>query len=289
MTKFAGGQEFASIDRLHRIPVETERVFAIGDVHGRADLLRVLLAHIQEIAEDGRPTAVVFLGDLVDRGPNSSRVLDLVLRTFDALPASVLCLGNHDDWFRRFLLGDPAMAEDLEIWLAQGGEETLASYDTGSLSLADQRQSILAHSAEHLELMNRAAMLALWDPFAFVHAGIEPSQSLQHQTPRSCLWIRSPFLLHVGALEAIVVHGHSPQTPPRPHITENRISMDTGAFFSHVLTAAEIDRTSRTVRFVSPFKDGRIQPLDPVLLDRGQGCVLKRRADGGFDISRQLI
>lgn len=263
------------IERRHAIPDGVQRIVAIGDVHGRADCLRALLAHV-EATNGVRRTAIVLLGDLVDRGPASREVLALAHDLLARRPDSVLCLGNHDDWFRRFLRGDPDFADRIDLWLAQGGEETLRSFDADPFEPDDARRMILRDHPGCLALLDGAAMLTTAGELLFVHAGIDPARSLAEQDSRTCLWVRSPFLEYRGALPALVLHGHTPQSPALPHVTENRISLDTGAFATGILTAFDFDRERGEACFWATSPMGTdVARVRPRLVDRGFGTALE--------------
>jgi serine/threonine protein phosphatase 1 len=228
----------------------------------------------------GRRTAVVFLGDLVDRGPASREVTALASRAMIRWPDSVLCLGNHDDWFRRFLLGDTAFWEGIDLWLAQGGEETLRSFGVDAMPLDRAREALLRDHPETLDLLASSAMLATQGDLVFVHAGIDPRRAIDAQRNRDCLWIRAPFLDHAGLLPGIVLHGHTPQSPPLPHVTENRISLDTGAFATGVLCAVEIDAGQRDARFWATHPERPlVASVRPRLIERGHGTALLEKPD----------
>ncbi len=259
----------ADFVRPHAIPDEVEHVFAIGDVHGRVDELAALLAQFEQSTGATRRSALVFLGDVVDRGPSSREVVALVDQALSRWPGSVFCLGNHDDWFHRFLLADLDFEEEVDLWLMQGGEETLRSFGADPLRPREARESVLSEHPVCIDLLGRAVLLVTWRGFVFVHAGIDPAASLERQTRRTCLWTRAPFLGHRAPLPGLVVHGHTPQVPARPHVTENRISLDTGAFFSGTLTALEIDGARSEIRFWQSRHGGKAQHVDPVVLERG--------------------
>jgi len=259
----------ADFVRPQAIPDEVEHVFAIGDVHGRIDELRALLAQFERCLSPGRRSALVFLGDVVDRGPSSREVVALVGEAIARWPDSILCLGNHDDWFHRFLLADLEFEEETDLWLMQGGEETLCSFGADPLRPREARESVLREHPGCIELFGRAALLATWRGFVFVHAGIDPAAPLERQTRRTCLWTRAPFLDHRGPLPSLVVHGHTPQVPALPHVSENRISLDTGAFFSRVLTALEIDGPGAELRFWQSRDGADAHLVEPVWMERG--------------------
>lgn len=263
------------IERRYAIPDGVQRIVAIGDVHGRAECLRALLAHV-EATNGERRTAIVFLGDLVDRGPASREVLALAGEFLARRPDSVLCLGNHDDWFRRFLRGDPDFADRIDLWLGQGGEETLLSFDADPSEPDGARRMILHHHPDCLALLESAAMLATAGELLFVHAGIDPARPLTEQDSRTCLWVRSPFLEYRGALPALVLHGHTLQTSALPHVTENRISLDTGAFATGILTAFDLDRERGEACFWATSPKGTdVVRVRPRLVDRGFGTALE--------------
>lgn len=249
------------------------RVVAIGDVHGAADLLAALLAGLDDTSP-GWP--VYFLGDIVDRGPDSQRAMDLVAATLAARPGSKLLLGNHDDWLLRFLQ-DRLSVEEALHWLAQGGGDTLRSYGVPPGSdLWQSREHVLRHRPNHLALLADASLLERVDGFAFVHAGVDPARRLDDQTRHDCLWMREPFLGHVGHLDHVVVHGHMPLKDGRPVVTENRISIDTAAVLGGALTAVRVDASEHTVDFLQVQPRGRVRAVEPRRLDRGLGTVLDR-------------
>lgn len=250
------------------------QVAAIGDVHGAADLLETLLAGLDRAAP-GCP--IYFLGDIVDRGPDSRRAMDLVGATLEARPGSKLLLGNHDDWLLRFLEDQLSVDEALH-WLAQGGGETLVSYGVApGADLAAARQHVLASRPSHLALLNSASVVESIDGFAFVHAGIDPLRPLNEQRRHDCLWMREPFLGHVGRLDHVVVHGHTPLKDGIPVATENRISIDTAAVLTGALTAMLIDTADGTIDFLQTRNDGNVSAVEPRRLNRGLGTAVDRR------------
>lgn len=226
-------------------------VYAVGDIHGRSDLLADLRGRILEDARRSRAHArtIVYLGDYVDRGRGSSDVLDILIN--EPLPGfqSVHLKGNHEDLMLRFL-----SAPRDEVWLINGGDATLESYGvTGpwmavdSVSLADLRRRLQQALPEaHLRfLLNLRPHHTVGDYF-FVHAGVRPGIALEQQRPEDLLWIRGRFLDSAADFGKRVVHGHS--IAPRPEVRPNRIGIDTGAFATDRLTAAAFEGTD--VRFL---------------------------------------
>ena len=212
-----------------------------------------------------REPRIIFLGDIVDRGPYSRDAIELVIAALAKWPASRLLLGNHDDWYLSYLRdGD----EDIAMkWVTQGGIDTRKLYrsqDPGRRLTSSG--PIYRH---HIDLFARASLLVTDGAYAFVHAGVNPGASIDQQSRRDCLWIRNPFLDYVGLLSHVIVHGHTPLPGGRPVVTENRISLDTGAFATGILTAAVIDIEAEDVAFVATSPDRAVSYVEPDLLDLG--------------------
>lgn len=225
-----------------------ERIYAIGDIHGCADLLDSLLG---KIAADsgGTPFRLVFLGDYIDRGPDSRGVLDRLcaLKTKGA-EASFL-KGNHEDVFLDFMR-HPAENAD---WLDWGGAEMVASYgvkgadEMGAAALAASMRARMP--AAHLDFLQSLATTARSGDYLFVHAGVRPGVALADQREQDLLWIRGEFhnAPEDKRPDAVVVHGHHPMKKPLD--AGWRIAVDTGACFTGRLTAVVLDGETR--RFLS--------------------------------------
>ena len=214
--------------------------YAVGDVHGRLDLLELAFDRIAAHA-GAREHRVVMLGDYVDRGPESAGVIDFLIRR--QAGGDVVCLkGNHEDMMLRALAGDDGA---LRSWLANGGLETLRAYRT--LADADPGRSI---PAAHLDWLSNLPLSATDAHRIYVHAGVEPGVPLPDQDEATLMWIRGPFLrAPVGAFEAHVVHGHTPlwdgkPDPAQPELLAHRTNLDTGAWFTGVLSVGVFDRAA---------------------------------------------
>lgn len=236
-----------------RIP-DGHRVYAIGDIHGRADLLHELHNQIRDdhaAAGESVASTVVYLGDYIDRGTESRDVIELLLTQPLAGLAPVYLKGNHEEAMLRFL-EHPAIGPQ---WFGFGGEATVMSYGvTAPKDLDDKdyyaelsRQLSASVPAGHkaflesLELQHRAG------DYLFVHAGIRPGCPIEEQDPDDLLWIRSEFLNSREDHGVMVVHGHTPTA--RPDVRSNRIGIDTGAFASGTLTCLVLEGGGR--RFLS--------------------------------------
>ena len=224
------------------------RAYAIGDIHGRLDLLDALLLKIErDIAARRRAkNIIVFLGDLIDRGPQSAQVIER-LRTWQARDAKTIFLcGNHEEVLLRVLAGEATVLGD---WLKFGGAQCLASYGLDAAQLGDQHETVaLSAIRAAIPLAHRAFLESFGDTFRFgdylfVHAGIRPGLAVAAQAQKDLRWIRDPFLDDQSDHGFVVVHGHtiSEQVEERA----NRIGIDTGAYRSGILTAMGIEGTSR--------------------------------------------
>ena len=226
------------------------RIYAIGDVHGCADLLDQVLLRIdahQSAYPAFRPVEI-FLGDYIDRGPASREVLDRLIARSRA--RETVCLkGNHETFVRGFL-NDPAI---LSEWRHMGGLETLLSYGLApSLDMNPVEQAKLATAfSQVLPLSHRLFLGDLRQSFTcgdyfFVHAGVQPGIPLAEQREEDLLWIREDFLLCEADFGKIVVHGHTPVR--EPEIRPNRINIDTGAYATGQLTCLMLEGTEK--RFI---------------------------------------
>lgn len=228
-----------------RIP-EGQRVYAIGDVHGCADLLARLLELIEadDSAREPADTTVVFLGDLVDRGPDSARVLDMVAYLQTRRNVRLIA-GNHEEMF----LASFGCDRVLRQFLHHGGRETILSYMGDAeayarLTIEELREQLPGLVPErHLQLLRSMDNVLIIGDYVFVHAGIRPSVPLAEQSERDLRWIRKDFLEADFEPGFVVVHGHTiaPDVMSRPH----RIGVDTGAYLHGRLTAIALEGTAR--------------------------------------------
>ena len=255
--KGAGRQQVKQ-DKSHPIPVthvpEGVIVYAVGDVHGRLDLLQKLVEQIRVDAEpylEDHKCAVVFLGDYIDRGFQSRGVIDFLLG--DALRGFEVrhLKGNHEEALLRFL-SDSSFGPQ---WAQFGGIETLVSYNVqpprGRERLEEweaARQDLVEKMPhEHLLFLERLELCLVLGDYTFVHAGLRPGKSLEQQSPKDLLWIRDDFLFDDEPFEGIIVHGHTPTN--HEYRDYRRIGVDTGAYLSGRLTAVRLHEDK--VEFIS--------------------------------------
>lgn len=221
------------------------RVYAIGDIHGRSDLLADLVDRIDsDIRRRPVKRAIeVYLGDYIDRGPDSKDVIDrLAVRM---VRHGAICLrGNHESFLEEFLINP----EIYPRWIQLGGLQTLASYGLSQGTLdatacnAVQQSLRLAFPRTHQLFLQCLRNIFCCGDFLFVHAGIRPGIPLHQQAKHDLLWIRDDFLMSDQSHGKIVVHGHTPVA--YPEIRHNRINIDTGAWRSGVLTCVAIEAST---------------------------------------------
>ena len=220
------------------------RVYAVGDIHGRADLLDELIALIEADERDrgAAETTLIFLGDIVDRGPASAAVIDRLRGLAHARPDVRFLLGNHEEIFLGALDGEP---KALRLFCRIGGRETVLSYgmEAAEYERLDyeelvQRLETLVPD-EHREFLRKFEDMIVIGDYAFVHAGVRPDAPLDRQRPSDLRWIRDPFLDHRNKLEKIIVHGHT--MTDEVEYRNHRIGVDTGAYASGKLTALGLE------------------------------------------------
>ncbi len=202
--------------------------YAVGDIHGSLGKLTRLMAACRAHA-DGREMTVVFLGDYIDRGPDSAGVVGFILGLQADLPGRVITLmGNHE----AMALGVFDGAMPVSVWLFNGGAATLKSYGA---------KDVRGLPRAHLDWM-RALRLTYDDGRRFyVHAGVDPDKALEAQDTEALLWIREPFLREERDYGRLIVHGHTPVRTDEPELRANRLNLDTAAVFGGPLTAAVFD------------------------------------------------
>jgi serine/threonine protein phosphatase 1 len=227
--------------------VDGVALYAVGDVHGRADLLRDLLERIRDDARgfaSGGPPILLFVGDYVDRGPDSRGVIDEILAEKKRDQFRMICLrGNHDAYLLNFLEN----GETGPMWMDVGAAATLLSYGVSPPRLRTDTSAWREASAQlqrampqdHLDLLASASLMANFRDYVFVHAGVRPGVALDQQTDEDLMTIRGKFLASDNPADGkVVVFGHTPFD--QPYVRPRKIGIDTGAYSSGVLTALRI-------------------------------------------------
>ncbi|HEY7005587.1 MAG TPA: metallophosphoesterase family protein [Sphingomicrobium sp.] len=220
------------------------RAYVVGDIHGRLDLLEQLLdkIHREVAARPARKILVVFVGDLIDRGPNSAQVVER-LRTYKhPRIRPVFLQGNHEEVLLRILAGE---ADLITKWRWFGGTECMNSYgvDTAKLSAMGEEEALeairAAIPAKHVQFLESFDDSCRFGDYLFVHAGIRPGVEIDQQRQSDLRWIREAFLFDETDHGFVVVHGHTIR--PEVEVRANRIGIDTGAYKTGVLTALAIE------------------------------------------------
>jgi serine/threonine protein phosphatase 1 len=246
------------------------RVYAIGDVHGRLDLLDNALAQI-EADNDRRANArsiLVFLGDLIDRGPSSAQVIERVRTYRRPGVQTVFISGNHEEVLLRLLRGESRFLQD---WLRFGGAECARSYGISPTALRrmepDQAVDVLRRKIPNHDHEFLASFVDTFriGSYLFVHAGVRPGVPLPDQSQSDLRWIRQPFLDNDDDHGFIVVHGHT--IADQVDVRGNRIGLDTGAYRTGVLTAMGLEGGERWFLQTEPRSSaGEKSPEEPPLV-----------------------
>jgi serine/threonine protein phosphatase 1 len=230
---------------------EGTRIYAVGDIHGRSDLLDLLHARIEEDLglSPVENAFIIYVGDYVDRGPDSRGVIERLLAPAPASASRILLKGNHEAMLLQFLAAPETGAE----WRQFGGMETLLSYGVDIRTMAPDGYAALADQfarklpAAHLGLFESLKTFTTTGDYFFCHAGVRPGTPLPQQKESDLLWIRDAFLRSDADFGKVVVHGHTPTE--ELCIRANRICVDAGAYATHRLRCVALEGDRR--RFLS--------------------------------------
>lgn len=235
----------SALSRLNLPP--DHRVYCVGDIHGRCDLLVELHRQIEQDLRGYRGnTSLIYLGDYLDRGSSSAEVIDTLLNQPLAMDEVIHLRGNHEQAMLDFLQN----AEQGRNWLGYGGLETLLSYRAtiGRMpSSSDDLEALRERLSEslppsHLAFLQQTPLFHSLGDCLFVHAGINPNLPLTEQRAEDLLWIKEGFTLSEQRWEKVIIHGHT--ISEKPEVCHNRIGLDTGAFLSGILTCGVFEKES---------------------------------------------
>jgi serine/threonine protein phosphatase 1 len=213
-------------------------IYAIGDIHGRADLLNQLHGRILHDAEKYPKyhRLIIYLGDYIDRGPASKQVVDQLIHPLLSHFTAIHLRGNHENMLLDFLKN----SQHADIWFMNGGLETLMSYNISLSLLNELNYEKLANALQqkmpssHLNFFQSLKTHHIEGPYFFCHAGVNPNIPLLEQSEEDLTWIREPFLHSRKDFGKIIVHGHT--VSQKPTLLPNQIGIDTGAVFTNQLT-----------------------------------------------------
>lgn len=252
-------------------------IVAVGDVHGRADLLERLLEYIYVNLPQVR---IIFLGDIIDRGPYSRQAMDLVEHELSRQPASILIQGNHEDLMLRFLDRGSELSRG---WHYNGGAATVASYgyegyefigDDGLGRFTDELVCrFLDEHSSHVFMLRNALPCFQTEDYFFVHAGIDPAIPLYEQDPYLMRWDSRPLIAHSRQLPKTVIHGHTITASRQPEVSLSRVNLDSGAYLSNKLTAVLVPEDDVPPSFIvssgSKGETYSVREIEPVALSGG--------------------
>lgn len=262
-TLFKRKTKFPSTPAAPCVP-DGEVAWAIGDIHGRLDLLAPLVDAILDDAAktDAKRKVLIFLGDYIDRGPDSRGVLKyLIERRSDGAVEWRFLKGNHEEAMLKFM-AEPSFGSN---WCEYGGDAALASYglrppemkhrtEAWARVAADLEHKVTSGERTFLETLEYSVSVG---DYFFAHAGARPGVALERQSERDLMWIRGSFLDDPAGFEKVVVHGHTPTTDV--HVDHRRIGVDTKAYASGILTALRLQGRDRTMIQTHAGAGGQIE------------------------------
>ena len=237
-----------------------QRVYAIGDIHGRFDLFREMIYKIEQDQSTRPPasTRIILLGDIVDRGPDTARLVQGCMALTASTDRFVVLKGNHEEMMVEALRGNRST---YEAWLGFGGRETLLSWGVdpemiaGPPSTKHLRNAATLVGHETLEWLATLPLIYRHETYLFVHAGIRPGVPVDRQQSDDLLWIKDDFLSSTADHGYTIVHGHSAEAEVVVH--ENRIGLDTGAYRTGRLSAIGIENGKSWMLNTDPEADAR--------------------------------
>ena len=231
------------------------RLYAIGDVHGRLDLLTAMHRRIESELEYRAASSdwrIIHLGDYVDRGPDSRNVIDFLIEAKKRDPRNIMLAGNHDIGMLEFL----ANGEPDGLFMNYGGVQTAQSYGVdltrdahwhGKTEAVRRGHAALVKAVprSHVDFLQSLTFSVTFGDFFFCHAGIRPGVPLDHQNQQDLIWIRDAFHDHSGLFSKVIVHGHTPV--PEAEVRANRVNVDTLAWKSGALSALAVNGDDKQI------------------------------------------
>ncbi len=218
---------------IREVPAPSGRIFVIGDIHGCPLELELLLTHLEQVEKRNADDLIIFIGDYIDRGPDSNAVVERLIQLATAVPETIFLRGNHEE----MLLGFLGLTRTVAPYLENGGAITFASYGNANAANKEDALSILPEA--HLNFVKATERMLIVDNFLFVHAGINPLRSLEDQDDEDVYWIRDVFIQNIHRLEKMVIFGHTPFEDVLFHMPY-KIGIDTGLVYGNALSCLEL-------------------------------------------------
>lgn len=222
------------------IVADPKRVFVVGDIHGCAAELQVLLDHLEKVEKIGQDDLLVFIGDYIDRGPDPKGVVTKLVALKKKFPSTVFLGGNHELMMFTCLANQLNM-EQQENWMNNGGTQTLLSYEVAAdvapeLAITRFEEKL---PKDHRAFLDKLEKYVVFEDYCFVHAGVNPLRDLKAQLDQDIFWIRQEFISNIHYFKKTVIFGHTPFEDVMFHLPY-KIGIDTGLVFGNMLSCIEL-------------------------------------------------
>lgn len=244
------------------------RVYAVGDIHGCSDETAVLLKHLEQEEGLNDDDTIIFLGDYIDRGPDTKGVVDILLDFKVRFPKARFLKGNHEDMLLDFLGFGGRLGQ---AFLYNGGLETVQSY--GISVFASPEEMVGAFPQPHFKFFCDLESIIRAGRFAFVHAGLNPLRDLYTQNDNDVFWIRDEFIVNIHPFEHTVIFGHTPHQEIVLDLPF-KIGIDTGLVFGNKLSCIEV-RSGKVIQVNRKKDSATVDMLD---LSKAFGNILVEAA-----------
>ena len=224
------------------IVADPKRVFVVGDVHGCSAELGVLVNHLEKIEKFSHNDLLVFIGDYIDRGPDTKGVLEQLISIKKKYPSTIFLGGNHEIMMFT-CLSNPLNFEQQENWLRNGGAQTLQSYNVSEDIAPEIIISRFAEALprEHRSFLENLEKYVVFADYCFVHAGVNPLRDLKAQLDQDIFWIRQEFISNIHYFKKTIIFGHTPFEDVMFHLPY-KIGIDTGCVFGNSLSCIELNQ-----------------------------------------------
>jgi serine/threonine protein phosphatase 1 len=235
----------ARFKEIEKLP---KRLFVVGDIHGCATETELLINHLRSVEKLDKDDMLCFIGDYIDRGPDSKQVIELMLELKRELPATIFLKGNHEDMLLNFLGYEGTNSYS---YLQNGGMLTLQSYEVATPE--NLEEVVRRLTQQHIEFFRTLDNYVIVGPYILAHAGLHPLKPLREQSSEDIFWIRDEFIQNIHHFEKTVVFGHTPYWEVLFHLPY-KIGIDTGLVYGNRLSCIELNQKQ-----IFQIKRGEIQ------------------------------